>query len=242
MSSNAQAIANTGGDTRTGYAAPQLAAIAARLFCEGPLLLRTAQKYRPYICPFEVLIPWVPTSGRLLDVGCGSGLWLGLLAEIGTLKTPAAGIGFDSSKPAIQVAHAMRSRLAHPERLEIQHLDVRAPWPADPFDAVSIIDVLHHVPLPARQNVLALAASALKPGGVLIYKDMTCRTWRASMNRLHDLVMAREWIRYTPIAHVESWARDLGLVQTHASNHIRLWYGHELRVFTKPLHTPGGAS
>ena len=59
------------------------------------------------------------------------------------------------------------------------------------------------------------------------------------MNRLHDLVMARQWIHYAPIADVESWSRQAGLTLVHAEDTSRCWYGHELRIFSKaPLAQP----
>jgi len=212
-----------------------LSATAAALYTSGPVLMRLLQKYRPFICPFELILPVVPESARVLDVGCGGGLLLALLAASGRLHV---GVGFDSSEPAIKAARAMarRAREKFPGvALEFERIDVNADWPTGQFDAVCIIDVMHHVPPSAWKGVLRLAFEKVRPGGVLVYKDM-CRepAWRAWANRGHDLLLARQWIRYAPIAQIEVWCKELGMLLEQRENAARWWYGHELRVFRRP--------
>src|SRR5215467_11412216 len=69
------------------------------------------QWLRIEICPFEKLLPHVPTGSTLLDVGCGGGLFLGLLA-LGDPTLCATGV--DSSSDAINCAISManKSRLS----------------------------------------------------------------------------------------------------------------------------------
>lgn len=206
----------------------ELSAIAARLYTRGPLVLRTLNRYRPYICPFEALIEQVPPGSTVLDVGCGGGLLLSLLSTTGRLSL---GVGFDVGEAAIATAQAL-----HLPDCRFLRLDAAAPWPTEPalFDVVSLVDVMHHVPPAHQKSVLLTGASRVTPGGILLYKDMCRRPfWRAAANRLHDLVLARQWIHYAPVEHVEMWAREAGLRLEHSADLNRLWYGHELRVFRK---------
>ena len=88
----------------------------------------------------------------------------------------------------------MRTRLKKPDCIAFERRDAQQDWPSGPFDIVSVIDVMHHVPTIAQRTVIERAASRLKPGGLLVYKDMVERPrWRAWKNRLHDLVLARQW-------------------------------------------------
>lgn len=97
---------------------------------------------------------------------------------------------------------------------------------------VSLINVVHHVPAAGQRAFVTAAVSRLKPGGVLIYKDMCRRpVWRSWANRLHDLLLARQWIRQREIAEVGEWAVALGREQQSRRDFARLWYGHELCVF-----------
>jgi SAM-dependent methyltransferase len=225
----------------------QLADIARRAYPAGPVLLRHLQHYRPYICPFEVLIDQLAAvrdargpGSRLsvLDIGTGGGLWLRLLEGTGLVSL---GVGFDSSAPAIALAQRSQPAADSPAQLRFIELPVQAPWPGPPeyperFDVVSIIDVLHHVPPDAWEVVIRSAARRVAPGGVLLYKDMVRRPrWRAWANRLHDLTLARQWIHYADADRVRDWARAEGLSLAHRSRHNRWWYGHELLILARPI-------
>lgn len=206
-----------------------LCASSRELFTGGPLLRRKLQHWRPRICPFHRLIPHVPQNATVLDVGCGCGLFLGLLAKSGP---DVRGIGFDVSAEAIAIAQTMAAGAGG--KLEFLRLDIDEPWPQGAFDVVSIIDVMHHVPPDRQRAVLKTAAAHVAPGGMLLYKDMCRRPrWRAAANRLHDLLLARQWIHYLPIEDVERWAAEDGLSLEHAEQINMLWYGHELRIFRK---------
>jgi 2-polyprenyl-3-methyl-5-hydroxy-6-metoxy-1,4-benzoquinol methylase len=211
-----------------------LSHLARQLYVEGPYLMRKMMHYRIRICPFERLIFHVSPNSTVLDIGCGAGLFLGLLA--GT--TPGIeGVGFDTSRPAIETAMAMRDqvkRLNLPARLSFLRLDVAEPWPEGLFDVVSLVDVMHHVPPAHQKSVIETAAQKVKPGGILLYKDMADRpAFHAAMNRLHDLLLARQWIHYLPITKLDEWAAQIGLFKIHAENQTLFWYAHELRVYRK---------
>lgn len=198
--------------------------------------MRKMMHHRLVICPFECLIPHVPPGASVLDAGCGAGLFLALLAA--TVPN-ISGVGFDSSRPAIDAAVRMTERfqaLGLPANLRFVRLDAAASWPEGLFDVVSMVDVMHHVPPAGQRSALARAAASLKPGGLLLYKDLADHpALHAGLNRLHDLVLARQWIHYLPVHLVEEWAGALGLTLTHAEAISRLWYRHELRIFRMPL-------
>ena len=200
--------------------------------------MRKMMHYRIVICPFERLIPNVAPGSSVLDIGCGAGLFLALLA--GTVPD-VIGVGFDSSGPAINTAMRMTEQVKRSglrAKLRFIRLDVAEPWPDGLFDVVSLVDVLHHVPLAHQKSIVERAAEKVRPGGVLLYKDMANQpAFHAGMNRLHDLMLARQWIHYLPIRSVDKWAEELGLALAHAETISRLWYRHELRIFRKPPNT-----
>jgi 2-polyprenyl-3-methyl-5-hydroxy-6-metoxy-1,4-benzoquinol methylase len=166
-----------------------------------------------------------------LDVGCGAGLLLGLMAGLGR---EFEGVGFDVSRRAIEVAKDMAQHAAKSvmkARLSFHRLDIDAAWPAGTFDVVFLVDVLHHVHPHSQRQFFQRVISKVKGGGTLVYKDMCHRPrWKAQANRLHDLLLARQRISYVPVHTVEHWAGLEGMQVLHREDISRLWYGHELRV------------
>src|SRR5687767_5250391 len=103
----------------TRLSAARFSEVAAKLFAGDSI----TQRFRPYICPFEELLPIVPTGSSVLDVGCGAGLFLGLLAVEGKIRS---GVGFDSAASAIRIAQRMRQRAAEHDastRLDFHYRD-----------------------------------------------------------------------------------------------------------------------
>ena len=199
----------------------------ARLTASLPFLTRQIQRLRPCICPFKRVLAAVPPGSRVLDVGCGSGLLLALLADRGRI---ASGTGLDTSDSAISLAKRLNGL-----PLTFVRQDAQDAWPTGPFDAILLNDVLHHVPPRSQRAVVAQAVAALVPGGTLIIKDMAPRPrLMAAMNQLHDLVMARQWVHHVAGQVIADWCRDLGLRVAPVERFHRLWYAHELVVAYKP--------
>ncbi len=211
----------------------ELSGLARRIYRQESFGTRLIQHYRPYLAPFHRLIELVPAGSTVLDVGCGGGLFLALLWELARIRS---GVGFDSDPRAIRVAQSATSLRAGTRAIRFEHSAVESPWPGGQFDVVSVVDVMHHVPRPHRAALLKHAVDRLRPGGRLLYKDPGHRPrWRAAMNTLHDLVLARELVSYTPLPVVLAWAGALGLRHLHTETINMVWYGHEIAVFEKPL-------
>lgn len=95
--------------------------------------------------------------GRLLDVGCGNGVFLRRMHDLGWSVT---GIDFDSK--AIENA-----RKLHDGGLTFMNTDLSgARFTNDSFDAITMSHVIEHVPDPVA--LLGEARRILKPGGRLV--------------------------------------------------------------------------
>jgi 2-polyprenyl-3-methyl-5-hydroxy-6-metoxy-1,4-benzoquinol methylase len=213
-----------------GAAPRELRPFYRALYRDAALPQRLLATWRPSICPLAPLVAFVPAGARTLDIGCGSGALLLLLAAAGRIGN---GVGCDISGTAIGAAIAARRRLSGPA-VDFRQIADLADVPDGQFDAVLMIDVLRHIP-PARQREAVLAAARrVARGGVLIYKDMASRpAWRRIANTLHDLLLAQQIVSYVPVAEVERWLTDFGLSLVHGADYARLVYGHELRVFRR---------
>ena len=105
----------------------------------------------------DLLLATVPPGcRRALDVGCG----LGTFAR--QLSTRSSHVdALDEDAMAIQQA---RELSRDHERIRFVHADFMT-WTADePYDFISMIAVLHHLPF---GDALTKAAALLRPGGVL---------------------------------------------------------------------------
>lgn len=205
--------------------------ISKEIYKDIDLIPSTMQSSRPYICPFEKIVNVVPERSEVLDIGCGAGLFLGLLASCEKLMR---GVGFDVSPKAIEYANHMKQKLSVDIDLKFYCLDVNAPWPDGQFQVVSMIDVMHHVPHQDQAAFLRKSFSKVSAGGLLIYKDIGKKPfWKALGNSIHDFIVSRQLAHYFAVSDVERIAKESDFVLKYSRDIGRLWYSHELRVFEK---------
>lgn len=205
------------------------------LFRPLPPFLRALALARPAICPMAPLAAAIGRPRSLLDLGCGGGAILGQML---IAARPRRALGSDINRrhvaAAARVAEVARPLVAGAD-YQARRIDTPHDWPDERFDCVLLVDVLHHVPPRERRAMVAGAADRLAPGGRLVVKEMAPRPWHGALgNRLHDLVLTGEWVRYQPMEEVAAWARAAGLAADPRQHYRRLWYYHELQVFHAP--------
>jgi SAM-dependent methyltransferase len=131
-----------------------------------PYVFRATDAYEAYVGRWsrplaEAFLAWfaVPTAGRWLDVGCGTGA---LTEAILDATDPIAVVGID---PSPEFLGAAQNRVADPRaRFEIG--DARAlPVTSDVYDAVVAGLVLNFVPDPAP--AVTEMVRAARPGGAV---------------------------------------------------------------------------
>ncbi len=108
-------------------------------------------------------------EGRILDVGCGFGLFA---AYFGQTQPRRQIVGVDPSARRIRLARALNGQLGLRGHSFVEG-DVRDAPLEGPFDAAYVLDVMHHLPRPDQRRVLERLAGLLVPGGMLLVKDIT---------------------------------------------------------------------
>ena len=127
------------------------------------------------------ILPYLPSTARILDVGCGNGR-LALLLD--RERPGSSYVGVDAVPELIEQARAQARDLSSTSAT-FRMLDVTEKgWPEQlasepPFDCVVALAILHHIPdVNLRAQVLRDIASMLKPQGYLIVS-----TWRFLAHR-----------------------------------------------------------
>ena len=106
--------------------------------------------------------------GRVLDIGTGPGHIPLVVCD----AVPDANVvGIDLAQTMLVHAERHRAASPHRDRIEYRLADAKGlDFPDDSFDTVYSNTILHHIPDP--RPFLAEAARVLKPGGVLLIRDL----------------------------------------------------------------------
>ena len=122
-------------------------------FRGDPVVIRVRQhQYLPYVQNV------VTQSTPLLDIGCGRGEWLHILKDNNLGAT-----GIDTNAASVEECSAQGLNVSHTDA--ITHLsNVKE----KSLGAITLFQVLEHLPFATIVHLLRLALRALVPGGVLI--------------------------------------------------------------------------
>jgi uncharacterized protein (DUF2062 family) len=160
-----------------------------------------------YVAVLSVELP--AATGTLLDIGCGQGLTLALVAE--AQHTAAQG-AWDTTRPdppqfSRLVGVELRPRVAHIARRALEHEaeilagDVRLVG-VPPADVVLVFDVLHMMPDVDQRHLLRAIRASMPPTGRLLVREADATAgWRFRMvwlgNSLKALFTGRWRQRFT---------------------------------------------
>ncbi len=190
--------------------------ITAWEFARGKL--RGDPMYRAIVCG-----GLLPPGGTLVDIGCGSGLTLALLAEARTwshrVEWPRSWnappvfdrmVGIEMRQGVVNVA-----REALGADAEIVQADAGEVTP-EICQAVLICDVLHMMPSGTQQHVLAAAVGALTPGGTLIVREADASAgWRFTAVRIGNFLKALAFGHWRQRFHFRTTDEWLRLFSSH---------------------------
>lgn len=125
--------------------------------------------------------------GRALDLGCGEGADSIWLAERGWDV-----VAVDISETALGRAKEAAGTRGVTDRIEFLQLDLSEEFPSGAFDLVSS-QFLHSTVYLDRSTVLANAAAALRPNGLLVIVDHgSAPPWASKLDHHHEFPSAEE--------------------------------------------------
>lgn len=156
---------------------------AKALRTEGSKGTRAFLQVRARFTPYEVMASRLPPSGRILDVGSGHGILSLTLALEGPERTIE---GVDHDEARVKLARGAAVGLPN---LTFRTGNALESAPSGAYDGIAIIDVLHYFSETEQARILSQAFSALKSGGVLIFREVNPQAGAVSRwNRLYEKI------------------------------------------------------
>ena len=132
---------------------------------DGELIARSSRILEAF--QSEAIQRTFPPQGpvRLLEIGCGSGVYL-KHAAAANLSLTAIGVEL---QPAVAEAARCNIRAwALQDRVKVEEGDIRSRTPAELFDIATLYNNIYYFPVEERVALLQHIAGFLKPGGFLL--------------------------------------------------------------------------
>jgi 2-polyprenyl-3-methyl-5-hydroxy-6-metoxy-1,4-benzoquinol methylase len=140
---------------------------------------------RSRLCPFRAIASFVPEQGRIVDLGCGHGLFSHYLKTTSARREIQ---GYDLDEEKVRFAQAQFAREGLEFRvfnLLTQDLEVKA-------DCIVIVDVLYLIPFERQTTILRRCREQLDDHGILVVKEVgDTPKWKDMINRFEETLAVK---------------------------------------------------
>jgi 2-polyprenyl-3-methyl-5-hydroxy-6-metoxy-1,4-benzoquinol methylase len=204
------------------------------LYKGSGLLTKLYLRTKLRICPFLLMEEFFPKTGKMVDLGCGNGLFSFILK----LGSPSREIvGFDLDEKKINVARAIQKAFTGIQ-FEVRNI-VGMRYPE--ADVLTLIDVLYLIPFAKQEEILEKCSGTLKAGGWLILKDMDTKPrWKYGWNIFQETLAVKiigftlgEKFYFRSREDYSNLLTSLGFQVKAVSLDKGYWYPHILYICQK---------
>ena len=155
------------------------------LYEKSGILTRAYLRIKLKICPLLRAEDFFPASGRIVDLGCGNGLFSFILG-LGSSGRTVTGIDLDARK--IRVAEKTAGPGSAVAFCAGNVIETDYPQ----ADVFCLIDVLYLIPTAGQEEIIRKCSDCLPRGGWLIIKEMDDRPrWKSVWNRIQETLAVR---------------------------------------------------
>jgi SAM-dependent methyltransferase len=139
---------------------------------QGEVIARLSSAIYPLVRDLLVRAVTERRPRRVLDIGCGAGLYLAAMLEAAPYAT---GIGVDADPDAAALARRTLAERGLSDRASVEAVDIqellgagRAGALPDGIELALLANVIYYVPVDERVQLLRAVARLLAPGGALV--------------------------------------------------------------------------
>jgi 4-hydroxy-2,2'-bipyrrole-5-carbaldehyde O-methyltransferase len=141
------------------------------LAAAGAVIARASRLVEPVLAPLLRSVVAERRPRRVLDVGCGTGVYLVHAATAGGPKLTGLGVDLDAGVVDLARRRLADARLAG--RFDVRHADVRtAELEAASFDLVLLFQNVYYFAKDERPDLLRRLGGLLAPGGALLLASL----------------------------------------------------------------------
>ena len=206
-----------------------------RVFRDNGWLTRLYLAVKLKICPVRAVETYIPRRGTVVDLGCGNGL-MAALCMLGSEDRRV--LGFDLDPAKVKAARRLKARWPS---LEFEVADLTE-FPVPACDAVILVDVLYLIPKAVQETILRRSFQSLRPGGVLVLKEMdTEPRWKYVWNMLQETLAVKvigftlgSRFHFRSQADFRSLLQGIGFEVRVIKLDAGYWYPHTLYLCRKP--------
>jgi SAM-dependent methyltransferase len=179
----------------------------------GAVIARASRLVEPVLAPLVRQVVAERQPGQLLDVGCGTGVYLVHAATAGDPQL--AGLGVDLDAAVVELARQRLASAGLAARFAVRHADVRVvELPAASFDLVLLLQNIYYFAEEERAGLLRRLHGLLAPGGVLLLASLLAGR---SLAATHYDLLFRATAGCAPLPHrhqLDQQLRDVGFTTT----------------------------
>ncbi len=205
-----------------------------QLYQQADIKTRLYMRIKLRICPLLLLEKYVPSQGKIVDLGCGNGLFPFIL-KLGSPNREVIGLDFDEKKLKQAEIIQAGSNLGQFIYSDLSRLE----FPA--ADIYTLIDVLYLLPYPQQIAILTRCYKLLPPGGYILVKEIDTRPrWKYWWNYFQESIAVRivgftrgKKFYFRPAGDWSSILQQIGCQTSIIPLHKGYWYSHVLIIGQK---------
>lgn len=178
--------------------------------------------YRPMVCPFDDLLDIIPEQESVFDIGCGSGMFLSLVA---TYKNPEKVYGIEIDDKLIENAKKIFKNINVPSEFK-KYNGNTLPQEINSYKYIVLIDVLHHIPKQNQFSFLKNIYDMMNEESILIIKDIDRKNPLHYWNKIHDMIFSGEIGNEPNSLELQNELTNMGFKEITKSYRTMLLYPH----------------